>query len=109
MSVTLADLPPDDPRLELLDTYLTQLQAGLAPPREQLLAAHPELADLLDCLDRLEKLALPTDTDSNATVLDVTPAPTPTEKRTSVSPGTAYRVRPRSPERKGRTRPSSRS
>jgi serine/threonine-protein kinase len=76
MSDPLADLSPDDPRLELLDAYLNQLQAGQAPPREQLLRDHPELASLLDCLDGLEQLALPNITDDRATILD-RPPPAP--------------------------------
>jgi len=48
----------DDPEiLELLDDYLAQLQAGIAPHREELLREHPQLASALDCLEALEGLA----------------------------------------------------
>jgi eukaryotic-like serine/threonine-protein kinase len=42
--------------IEILDTYLAQLQAGDRPDRELFLRAHPELASALDCLEALEKL-----------------------------------------------------
>ena len=49
---------PDDPQLlELLDDYLSQLQAGKRPDREALLREHPELATSLKCLEALEGLA----------------------------------------------------
>jgi serine/threonine-protein kinase len=48
---------PDDPQiLDLLDDYLSQLQAGKRPDREALLRAHPELAASLKCLEALEGL-----------------------------------------------------
>jgi serine/threonine-protein kinase len=50
--------PPEDPRLaELLDQYVEALQAGQSPDRSRLLADHPELADLVHCLDSLHELA----------------------------------------------------
>ncbi len=47
---------PSETRLvEVLDAYLAAAQEGLAPTREELLAAHPELAaDLETCLASLE-------------------------------------------------------
>jgi serine/threonine-protein kinase len=49
---------PDDPHLlELLDNYLSELQAGKQPDRAALLCAHPELAGSLKCLEALETLA----------------------------------------------------
>ncbi len=49
---------PDDPQLlELLDDYLSQLQAGKRPDRAALLREHPELAAPLKCLEALEGLA----------------------------------------------------
>ena len=52
---------PDDPQiLDLLDDYLSLLQAGKRPDREALLRAHPELAASLKCLEALEGL-LPAD------------------------------------------------
>lgn len=47
----------DQETLELLDDYLAQLQAGVAPGREKVLCEHPELASALDCLEALEGLA----------------------------------------------------
>ncbi len=49
---------PDDPALvEVLDRYLADLQEGRRPDREALIAMHPELADVLPCLDALEGIA----------------------------------------------------
>jgi serine/threonine-protein kinase len=94
MSDPLANLSPDDPRLELLDAYLNQLQAGLAPSRERFLADHPELASLLDCLDALERLALPNVTDNHATILDPQPStppePVPSVTTSVVEPGRCF-------------------
>ncbi|MGE4000207.1 MAG: serine/threonine-protein kinase [Planctomycetaceae bacterium] len=47
---------------ELLDDYVGSLQGRLAEvpdPPEELLAAFPELGELLDCLDSLDSFALP--------------------------------------------------
>jgi serine/threonine-protein kinase len=50
--------PPEDPQvLELLDDYLSNLQAGKRPDRAALLVEHPELASALKCLEALEGLA----------------------------------------------------
>lgn len=52
-------LPPElEERLaEVLEGYLTELEAGLQPDREQLIAAHPELAEALRAsLDGLQFL-----------------------------------------------------
>ncbi len=47
----------DNPQLlELLDDYLSQLQAGKHPDRAALLHKHPELAASLKCLEALEGL-----------------------------------------------------
>jgi eukaryotic-like serine/threonine-protein kinase len=49
--------PPDDPQLaDILDDYLSQLQAGKRPDRAALLVKHPELAASLKCLEALEGL-----------------------------------------------------
>jgi len=92
MSDPLADLPPDDPRWDLLDAYLTRLQAGLAPSREQLLREHPELGELVDCLDRLDRIALPADTDGQTTVLDgvAGQAVMPVSSMSPVEPGRCF-------------------
>ncbi len=51
-------LLPDDPQLaQLLDNYLSRLQAGQRPARDRLLAQHPELKSALDCLEALEQIA----------------------------------------------------
>ena len=49
----------DEDALRLLDDYLDRLQAGQRPDRAGLLAAHPELASALRCLDALEGMAPP--------------------------------------------------
>lgn len=49
--------PVDSNALNLLDSYLAQLQAGGKPDRAKLLREHPELASSLDCLEALEMLA----------------------------------------------------
>ena len=56
---------PDDPQLaELLDDYLSRLQAGERPDRAALLDEHPELAASLKCLEALEGLAPTANVDS---------------------------------------------
>jgi serine/threonine-protein kinase len=51
------NLPPDDAnRLRLLDEFLDDLHAGRKPDRERVLAQHPELEDVLSCLESLERL-----------------------------------------------------
>ncbi len=87
MSNPLADLAPDDPRLDLLDAYLTRLQCGDAPPREQFLSDHPELASLVDCLDQLERLALPAESDDQATIID---AANPSSASGEIAPGRCF-------------------
>ncbi|MBI5396696.1 MAG: serine/threonine protein kinase [Verrucomicrobia bacterium] len=49
--------PEDAALAAALDSYLAELQAGLAPDRAALLARHPELAKELECLDALDRLA----------------------------------------------------
>jgi len=62
--------PPDDPRLlELLDDYLSRLQAGKRPDRDALLREHPELAASLKCLEALEGLAPAGSTNSDLNTL----------------------------------------
>jgi serine/threonine protein kinase/tetratricopeptide (TPR) repeat protein len=51
---TPAAPPPADGRTWALQEYLAAVEAGTAPPREQFLAHHPDLADDLDaCLEAL--------------------------------------------------------
>ena len=74
--------PPDDPQLlELLDDYLSKLQAGKRPDREALLREHPELAASLKCLEALEGLRRPQ-------------APIPTSIAALRRAGPAPRLRP---------------
>jgi serine/threonine protein kinase len=49
----------DDATLAAVDHYVARLQAGEHPSKTELLAAHPELASMLECLDALENLAPP--------------------------------------------------
>jgi eukaryotic-like serine/threonine-protein kinase len=51
------DIPDDPQLLELLDDYLSDLQAGKRPDRVALLSAHPELSAAVKCLDALDGLA----------------------------------------------------
>jgi serine/threonine-protein kinase len=55
----MTDFPLDDNAVNLLDSYLAQLQAGETPDRDALLREHPELASALNCLEALEVLAPP--------------------------------------------------
>ena len=61
----------DDRELLLLDEYLSQLQAGEAPSRDELLRQHPELASAIECLEALECLA-PESLDEGTGVSDET-------------------------------------
>ncbi len=49
--------PAEETAFPLLDAYLQELHAGRQPDREKLLAEHPELADMLRCLEALDQLA----------------------------------------------------
>lgn len=52
------EVDPDDAvAFAALDDYLQRLQRGELPDRDRLLAAHPELASALACLETLESLA----------------------------------------------------
>src|SRR5260370_13744040 len=57
----MSSAPPertsDEDAVTALDAYVAKLQAGDHPDKATLLAAHPELAGALDCLDALEHLA----------------------------------------------------
>ena len=54
-----AGAEPDRQLFELLDQYVRLLHSEATAARADLLARHPELADLLACLDELESLAPP--------------------------------------------------
>ncbi len=67
----------DDSTFVLLHSYLEALHCGQAPDKGILLAHHPELADLLECLEALDQLAPPAGAeDPDATLLygEETPA-----------------------------------
>lgn len=71
---------PDDPQLlDLLDDYLSQLQAGKRPDRAALLREHPELASALKCLEALEGLAPAASADSDLDSLAFEPQDLPRE------------------------------
>jgi serine/threonine-protein kinase len=53
------DTADDSQTFDRLEGYLAALQAGQRPDKARLKSDHPELADHLDCLDDLEKLAPP--------------------------------------------------
>lgn len=58
--MSVPDPPPaDEEGFRLLDEYLKELHAGQVPDRERLLASHPELAEMLGCLEGLDRLASP--------------------------------------------------
>jgi serine/threonine-protein kinase len=49
----------EEPSFSVLNEYLERLHTGGAPERARLLAEHPHLAQALECLDALERLAPP--------------------------------------------------
>src|SRR5436309_170967 len=53
--------------ISILDAYLAKLHAGQKPSKDDLIAEHPDLAGALQCLDALECLAPPLQTDSDIT------------------------------------------
>lgn len=53
------EIPADAEALALLDAYLQELHAGRQPNRDRLLAEHPELAELVCCLESLHRLVPP--------------------------------------------------
>jgi eukaryotic-like serine/threonine-protein kinase len=50
---------PDETEFAVLNDYLAKLHAGQQPDKQAVLAAHPELVGVLECLEALEKLAPP--------------------------------------------------
>jgi eukaryotic-like serine/threonine-protein kinase len=50
---------PDETVFSVLDDYLAKLHAGQQPSKQAVLAAYPQLAGALACLEALEKLAPP--------------------------------------------------
>jgi serine/threonine-protein kinase len=53
------DAPDEGKLFPVLDAYLEELHSGRRPDRSRWLAEHPELAEVLDCLDGLDRLAPP--------------------------------------------------
>src|SRR5207248_1968537 len=51
----------DDPDFTLLQQYVDALHRGGKPTRDAILAQRPDFAPLLDCLDGLDHLAMPTE------------------------------------------------
>ena len=58
----------DETAFTVLDAYLDKIHAGQRPSKQDFLAAHPELAGALECLEALECLAPPVETDSERTL-----------------------------------------
>ena len=62
-SLRSVDETPCDRLDEIIGDYLAALELGQAPPREQLLAAHPDLArelgEFLDDQDRVDAVMAP--------------------------------------------------
>jgi serine/threonine-protein kinase len=67
--------PPDDPDFTLLEGYVEALNRGGPSAREELLARRPDLTELLDCLDGLDRLAEPVPPDEGEATLALPPAP----------------------------------
>jgi len=59
MTAAADDGTQDRQVFALLDSYLKQLHRGQVPDTAALLARHPELAGLVDCLNVLERMAPP--------------------------------------------------
>ena len=63
-------ITPDDTQFpEILDDYLSKLQAGKRPDREALLREHPELEGSLKCLEALNGLVPVENTDPDLEAL----------------------------------------
>jgi tRNA A-37 threonylcarbamoyl transferase component Bud32 len=68
----------NDESFRLLETYLDELHRGGAPARETIVAQHPDLAGLIDCLDGLDRLAVPAEGADDPPTVAVDPgAPEP--------------------------------
>ncbi len=101
MSAEAREAPDDAAAFPLLDAYLQDLHAGREPDRARLLAEHPELAPLLDCVESLHRLAPPPTVDADAEEGPSGPLP---EAATLVGPAEAKR-----PEARGRRGPLARA
>jgi serine/threonine-protein kinase len=91
MSPPSSDPAADEVAFAILDAYVAQLQTGQRPDPQTVRAAHPQLANVLQCLDALENLApaKPTTTDPAAPPADDAPtmaaSPDKAEDATSVT------------------------
>jgi eukaryotic-like serine/threonine-protein kinase len=63
----------NDQEFELLETYLAELHRGGKPARDTILAHQPQLMGLLDCLDGLERLAMPAEIHDGPPTIQVEP------------------------------------
>jgi serine/threonine-protein kinase len=63
----------DEKAIDALDSYLQDMHAGRHSSRDNLLAAHPELAEAVRCLDDLDRLAAK-DEDDVSTLAATVPA-----------------------------------
>jgi serine/threonine-protein kinase len=60
----------DDHLFPTLDLYLQELHAGRTPDRDQVLFRHPDAAALLECLEALDRLAVPANGPAETAVTD---------------------------------------
>jgi len=65
----------DDTDFTLLQAYVDELHRGGAPAKGDLLARRPDFAPLLDCLDGLDRLAPPAETEDGSRTLPPPAAP----------------------------------
>jgi hypothetical protein len=92
MPPAASEPPAEEPLLPALDAYLDALQAGRRPDRAALLAQHPELASVLDCLDALEQLAPLPEPQNPAGAPDAVTLvqPVPSQDTPPAGPGSAF-------------------
>jgi serine/threonine protein kinase len=66
----------DATSLDALDGYLSALQAGRRAGKDELLTSHPELAGLVECLEDLDRLAEPSESQDARATLPLGPSKT---------------------------------
>ena len=71
----MTDSPLDENAMNVLDSYLAQLQSGEKPDRDAIVREHPQLASALDCLEALEQLAPPARKAPTVTGIDLDTSP----------------------------------
>jgi serine/threonine-protein kinase len=76
----------NDQDFDLLQAYLDDLHHGRAPSREALLAQRPELAALLECLDGLDRLAVPAEDEGTPATLPPATLAVTTEPPSTLPP-----------------------